>query len=95
MKNVLLILAALTLSVGAQPDKPDVRTRTFVYPKRIVWHSSMKEGGDHHRRCAAEKMELLLAPKHGQVCETYFGQSIGTRLVNDGDPAGVLLDFGH
>ena len=95
MKNMLLMLAAVTLSAGAQPDKPDVRTRTFVYPKRIVWHSSMKEAGDHHRRCAAEKMELLLAPKHGQVCETYFGQSVGTRLINDGDPAGVLLDFGR
>ena len=95
MKKMLWMLAAVTLSAGAQLDKPDVRTRTFVYPKRIVWHSSMKEAGDHHRRCAAEKMELLLAPKHGQVCETYFGQSVGTRLINDGDPAGVLLDFGR
>ena len=93
MKNMLWMLAALTLSAGAQPDKPDVRTRTFVYPKRIVWHSSMVR--DVRARCQAAKTELLLASKHGQVCETYFGKSVGTRLVNAGDPAGVLLDFGR
>ena len=45
MRNAVGLLAvALALVSIAQPDKPDVRTRTFVYPKRIVWHSSMKEG---------------------------------------------------
>ena len=27
--------------VVAQKDRPDPRTRTFVYPKRIVWKSGV------------------------------------------------------
>lgn len=68
---------------GAQKDMPDSRTRTFVYPKRIVWKSDV------------DKAELLLDRKHGQVCEGSFGTAIGTRLVGNGGTSGFLLDFGR
>ena len=81
---------------AAQPDRTDPRVRTFVSPERVVWHSPESAVPGHFTaRCAAVKTDLLLAPKHGQVCETRFGKGAGTRLVNQGEPAGMLLDFGR
>lgn len=74
----------------------DPRVRTFVYPKRIVWQTSAKKASDGWpARCAAEKTELLLKRKFGQVCEGAFGSACGTRLVNKGEPVGLILDFGR
>ena len=81
---------------GAQEDQRDSRVRTFVYPKRIVWQTAASNFDDGWpQRAKAEKMEKLLERKFGQVCEGVFASKSGTRLVNKGEPAGVLLDFGR
>ena len=101
MKRLVVALApvlsgvALSLA-GAQEDVVDPRVRTFVYPKRIVWQTEVgKSDGGWSKRAAAEKMEKLLERKFGQVCEGEFGKASGTRLVNCGEAAGVILDFGR
>ena len=81
-------------SASAQDDAPDARTRTFVYPKRVVWNTPSRMSGGK-AASSTENIERLLDRKHGQVCETYFGRSVGTRLVNNGDRPGVVLDFGR
>lgn len=97
MKSVMLMCAAAaTMAAFAQPDKPDPRVRTYVYPTRIVAQTTaVKHDDGWPARCDAVKMDLLLAEKHGQVSEGYFGTSTGTRLVNRGDAAYVILDFGR
>ena len=60
----------------------DGRVRTWIDPVRVVWCGS-----------GAEKVDLLLAPKKGQVCEGYFGESVGTVLR--GKDAAFILDFGR
>ena len=77
-------------------DIRDPRVRSFVYPVRIVWQTTGEQKDDGWpMRCEAQKTELLLERKRGQVCEGPFGSSCGTRLVNRGEPAGILLDFGR
>ena len=98
LKNLMLLTAAACAFAcpGAQEDVRDVRVRTFVYPKRIVWQTSELASTDGQpARCAAEKTELLLGHKFGQVCEGPFGSACGTKLINRGEPAGILLDFGR
>ncbi len=81
---------------AGQEDRLDSRVRTFVYPKRIVWHSSAKKFDDGWpARASSERMEKLLERKLGQVCEGPFATARGTRLSNRGEPAGVLIDFGR
>ena len=75
---------------------PDPRQRTYLYPVRVVWQTPGAEFDDGWpQRREAQQTDLLLAPKFGQVCEGPFGSSCGTRLVNRGEPAGMLLDFGR
>lgn len=91
------VTVAVTLAcIGAQEDKLDPRVRTYVYPKRIVWntHSEKHEDG-WKARCEVEKPDLLLERKFGQVCEGRFGKPCGCKLVNRGEPAGFILDFGR
>ena len=97
MKRMAVVMATLVAATAlAQEDEPDSRTRTFVYPKRIVWQcSAVKHDDGWAPRCDAVKMEKLLETKRGQVCEGYFGTSTGCQLVNRGEPAGVILDFGR
>ena len=74
----------------------DPRVRSFVSPVRIVWQTAGEQKDDGWpMRCETQGAELLLAPKRGQVCEGPFGSSCSTRLVNRGEPAGMLLDFGR
>ena len=74
----------------------DPRVRSFVSPVRIVWQTAGEQKDDGWpMRCETQGAELLLAPKRGQICEGPFGSSCGTRLVNRGEPAGMLLDFGR
>ena len=81
---------------GAQEDQRDSRVRTFVYPKRIVLQTAANKFDDGWpERAKAEKMEKLLERKFGQVCEGPFGSKSGTKLVNKGEPAGFILDFGQ
>ena len=94
--KIILTAAALALSVAsfAQPDVTDPRTRTYVMPKRIVWQSNPAKFDDGWQaRCAAEKMEMLLEPKHGQVSEVAFAAPTGCKLVNRNEPASVILDL--
>ena len=94
--EMLMCVLVGTLMASAQPDKPDPRVHTYVYPKRIVAQTqAVKHDDGWPARCDAVKMELLLAEKHGQVSEGYFGTSTGTRLVNRGNAAFVILDFGR
>ena len=97
MRFSLLLAAVCAFACfGAQEDVRDPRVRTFVYPKRTVWHSAAQKFRDGWTaRCDAEKTELLMESKFGQVCEGPFGKSCGTRLVNRGEPAGIILDFGR
>lgn len=89
-----LLLFALPLF--AQEDKTDCRVRTYVYPKRIVAQTRAEKYDDGWpARCEAVKMESLLEKKHGQVSEGFFGTSTGTKLINRGDNAFVILDFGR
>ncbi len=99
MTRSLLGLAAAVCALccnGAQSDEPDARMRTFVYPKRIVWRSSAKPPQDGWpRRNDTEKLELLLEHKFGQISEGPFAKACGTKLINRGEPAGFILDFGR
>ena len=82
--------------VSPAGEKPDPRVRSFVLPTRIVDRSVAEKKDDGWpARCAAEKMEMLLTPKHGQVCEGYFATDFGPRLVSRGEPAFVIFDFGR
>ena len=77
-------------------DVRDPRVRSFVYPVRIVWQTTGEQKDDGWpMRCETQKTELLLKRKQGQVCEGPFGSSCGTRLINQGEPPGILLDFGR
>jgi len=94
--SLAAVAACVLPCLGMQDDTPDPRVRTFVHPKRIVWQTSVRKFDDGWpQRGAAEKTELLLERKHGQVCEGRFGSSIGTKLINRGEPAGIVLDFGR
>ena len=86
----------LFVCAAAQEDAVDPRTRTYVYPKRIVWCTSSEkhEDGWEVRRCV-EKPELLLDRKFGQVCEGRFGTQNGCKMANRGETPGVILDFGR
>ena len=74
----------------------DPRVRTYVRPTRLVWQSdSEKDAGASHE---VRNAEALLASKRGQTPESGWGRDLGEGqcvLVNGGDPAGVLLDFGR
>ena len=94
MKFLFICFAALIASASAQDDAPDSRTRTFVYPKRVVWNTPSQMSGGKAVG-STENVERLLDRKHGQVCETYFGRSVGTKLVNKGERSGIILDFGR
>ena len=94
---VSALLAAAAVSEGNVRETPDPRVRTYVWPTRIVWQSVPEKGfGERFRVLDSES---LLAPKQGQVPESGWGGSENGRaqcvLVNDGVPAGVLLDFGR
>ena len=98
LKNLMLLSAAACAFAcpAAQEDVRDSRVRTFVYPKRIVWQTSGQKFDDGwHMRAKSEEMAKLLERKFGQVCEGPFGSACGTKLINKGEPAGVLLDFGR
>lgn len=63
---------------------PDPRVRVYVAPKRVLWRST----GD---KAAVENEGALLQAGRGQVMLSNPG---ACRLVNKGEPAGVLIDFG-
>ena len=84
---------AWTVLGVAVPDQVDPRVRAYVAPTRVVWTSS--NAGAYGTRSAVKNAEGLLAAKHGQVPEKAWLRPSGCTLVNNGDPAGVLLDFGR
>lgn len=70
---------------GLEPGQPDVRTRTFVAPTRIVWSSAK----------GVSNAEALMKPRYGQIPEERWGRMCGCVLENKGEQASVLLDFGR
>ena len=74
----------------------DPRVRTYVRSARLLWQSGPEKGsGARHE---VRNAEALLASKRGQTPESGWGRDLGEGqcvLVNGGDPAGVLLDFGR
>ena len=87
---------SIALDTMQADDVRDPRVRSFVYPVRIVWQTTCEQKDDGWpMRCETQKTELLLKHKRGQVCEGPFGSSCGTRLINQGEPPGILLDFGR
>jgi len=92
-----LLLAAAALTAGAQPDAVDPRTRTYVYPKRIVWQTQPDAKTFHSPRYRIVRPELLLERKFGQVPEKGNWEAAGTALVylGDGQRPAILLDFGR
>ena len=96
MMALMALAASSASALAAQPDEPDTRTRTYVYPTRIVWETERQSFDDGWpMRRETVQMEKLLEHKRGQVSEGYFGTSVGTKLVNRGEAPGVLLDFGR
>ena len=98
MKRILLfaVAACTFLVAGAQDDLRDARVRTFVYPKKVVWQSVAPKFDDGWPvRGVVENVEKLLERKFGQTCEGPFGKACGTKLVNRGESAGFILDFGR
>ena len=81
----LLALSVLCGTFVARGDTPDTRTRTWVWPTRMVWCTNAVDSA------------LLVSPRYGQVPEGKFLEGSGCRLVKkDGDAvAAVLLDFGR
>jgi hypothetical protein len=77
---VLAGLAACRLA-AAPTETPDVRTRAYVAPVRVVASSG-----------AGVRAEVLLKPKFGQVSEGRFAAGGGV-LLSKGD--WIILDFGR
>lgn len=77
-------------------DVPDLCTRTFVMPKRIVWQTEKSDRG-FAPRCSVAGAERLLLKKKGQIPETsdYAEKIIACTLVNEGNAPGFILDFGR
>lgn len=86
-------MAWTALGAAAVPDQADPRVRAYVAPTRVVWATS--NAGAYGQRAAVRNAEGLLGAKHGQVPEKAWLRPSGCTLVNNGDPAGVLLDFGR
>ena len=86
-------LACVAATAATVPDQVDPRVRAYVAPTRVVWTSS--NAGAYGTRSAVKNAAGLLAAKHGQVPEKAWLRPSGCTLVNNGDPAGVLLDFGR
>jgi hypothetical protein len=96
MNDLLPILtgAALALgflyppAAGAEPGplpSADPRVREYVMPTRVLWQSPPESG-------AVLDAEALLQPFSGQI--TLDSRS-GCTLRNNGNPPGILLDFGR
>ncbi len=92
--KTMALTAALAAALGmgmvalaAQPmeDQPDPRTRTWVWPKRVVWSTNAVDAA------------LLVGPRFGQVPEGQFLAGTGCTLVKKGSNAvaSVILDFGR
>lgn len=92
MKTLIAVLSVLSLaSAFAVNDEVDPRVRTFVWPKRLVWQTMANGYGE---RFKVVKPEVLLADGHAQKHASGIWLASGCELVNAGDPAGILLDFG-
>jgi hypothetical protein len=99
MIKVLVFVAVCGFTLGmfaSQADAVDPRIRTYVYPKRILWFTSAERHDDGwQERRRTENLDLLLKDKFGQVCEGRFASSTGTKLINNGEMPGFILDFGR
>ncbi|VGO16255.1 hypothetical protein PDESU_04846 [Pontiella desulfatans] len=86
MTCALICVAAFNSSAL---ESRDPRVRSFVMPTRVVWTSAESDTS------SVSDADSLLSPKYGQVPEGAFKQGGGCRMVNRGEPASVLVDFGR
>ena len=86
-------LMGLALGAGEVPDVLDPRVRSYVTPTKVVWISTNE--GAYGNRSKVQNAEGLLEAKYGQVPQKLWLKPSGCTLTNNGDPAGVLLDFGR
>ena len=92
---VVFAVTALASFNGVFADKADPRTRTYVDPVRIVWQTP-KPARTYGGRFDVKNPDALLEERKGQVPVGGFGKpSPGCCLVNKGECAGLLLDFGR
>ncbi|MGN0853097.1 MAG: alpha-L-rhamnosidase [Kiritimatiellia bacterium] len=91
--TLVSLLAAGGLAAAAVPDAVDPRVRAYVAPTRVVWIST--NDGAFGNRSGVQNAAGLLGAKYGQVPQRRWLAPSGCTLVNNGDPAGVLLDFGR
>lgn len=90
--GVVLALAGLAWA-GEVGDVVDPRVRSYVTAKKVVWKSGdVKVFGNRSR---VDNAESLLKDKFGQVPQAEWFRPSGCSLWNNGDPAGILLDFGR
>ncbi|MGN0846588.1 MAG: alpha-L-rhamnosidase C-terminal domain-containing protein [Kiritimatiellia bacterium] len=88
------VAAGAAWGTQAVPDAVDPRVRSYVAPTRVVW-TSMDERVEFGTRAQVQNAQTLLEAKFGQVPQKAWLKPSGCTLVNNGDPAGVLLDFGR
>ena len=73
---------------------PDPRTRSYVYPTRVVWQTPVPALGFRSRFAVTNALSLL-ERKRGQVPELGNWVLSMCRLVNRGEVPGLVVDFGR
>lgn len=86
------VMPAADFAAG-DSDVLDSRVRAYVPPTRVVWTSL--NGQAYGNRSEVSNAESLVEAKFGQIPQQAWLRPSGCTLVNNGDPAGILLDFGR
>ena len=73
-------------------DEIDPRVRTYVWPVRLVWTTPQS---GYRTRFRVTNPEALVRPSTALKHASGVWKGTGCELVNDGLPAGILLDFGR
>ena len=73
-------------------DEVDPRVRTYVWPVRVVWTTPQV---GYRTRFRVKNPEALIRPSTALKHASGVWKGVGCELVNEGLPAGILLDFGR
>jgi len=92
MKIPTALFATVISTSALAAEVRDCRERTLIDPVRVVWTSCDR---GYNNQCSVTNAEALPGAKRGQIPEHLWLQGQGCRLVNNGAPASVLLDFGR
>lgn len=92
---LVALVCGACLSASVVEDVIDPRVRSYVAPTRVVWTSEIANTNGFSSRGKVVNAEGLLGKKFGQVPEKIWMKPSGCTLMNNGSPAGVLLDFGR